>query len=286
MGGVSGNGTDGGHGGGDGGDGGAVSGDASGGGSVGGEGETGVQIRWTYAFVDRPMAVFERACAFWTAVTATRLSAPRGDQGEFVTLLPETGDACVKAQGVESGGGAHLDLVVEDVPALVGRAVRLGAEVVAPHDGWAVLRSPAGQLFCVVPWHGEAERPPVVDGSRLDQVCLDVPPAAFAGETAFWAGLTGWDSHPGSRPEFHVLRPPAGLPLRILLQRLDAPRPASAHLDLACADIDATRAHHESLGATCVSRQLHWTVMRDPAGGTYCLTGRSPETGGLPPAVG
>jgi hypothetical protein len=23
-------------------------------------------------------------------------------------------------------------------------------------------------------------------------------------------------------------------------------------------------------------------VMRDPAGGTYCLTGRDPETGGLP----
>jgi hypothetical protein len=23
-------------------------------------------------------------------------------------------------------------------------------------------------------------------------------------------------------------------------------------------------------------------VLRDPAGGTYCLTGRDPETGGLP----
>ncbi|MDX3639778.1 VOC family protein [Streptomyces sp. MB09-02B] len=262
------------------------------GGSEGRAGEAGGPIRWTYAFVDRPTAVFERACAFWTAVTATRLSAPRGDQGEFVTLLPESDDAWVKAQGVESGGGAHLDLAVEDVPALVDRAVRLGAEAVAPHDGWAVLRSPAGHLFCAVPWHGEAKRPPVVDGrdgrdgSRLDQVCLDVSPDAFADEVTFWAALTGWDSRPGSRPEFHVLRPPAGLPLRILLQRLDTPRPASAHLDFACADIDATRAHHESLGATCVSHQPHWTVMRDPAGGTYCLTGRSPETGGLPPTAG
>ncbi|ULR56181.1 VOC family protein [Streptomyces deccanensis] len=262
------------------------------GGAEGGAGETGGPIsggpiRWTYAFVDRPAAEFARACAFWTAVTATRLSAPRGDQGEFVTLLPENGDACVKAQGVRSGdGGAHLDLVVEDVHALVDRAVRLGAEVVAPHDGWAVLRSPAGQLFCAVPWQGEAERPPVVDGSRLDQVCLDVPPAAFEGEVTFWATLTGWDSRPGSRPEFHVLRPPAGLPLRILLQRLDTPRPASAHLDFACADIDATRTNHESSGATCVSHQPHWTVMRDPAGGLYCLTGRSPETGGLPPTAG
>ncbi|MDX2781304.1 VOC family protein [Streptomyces caniscabiei] len=250
-------------------------------------GGAGGPIRWTYAFVDRPAAVFERACAFWTAVTATRLSAPRGDQGEFVTLLPEKGDACVKAQGVDSGeGGAHLDLLVEDVHALIDRAVGLGAEAVAPHDDWAVLRSPAGQLFCVVPWHGEAERQPVVDGSRLDQVCVDVTPAAFEAEVTFWTALTGWDSRPGSRPEFHVLRPPTGLPLRILLQRLDSPRPTSAHLDFACADIDTVRAHHESLGATYVSHQPHWTVMRDPAGGTYCLTGRDPETGGLPPAGG
>ncbi|WP_420918526.1 VOC family protein, partial [Streptomyces caniscabiei] len=83
---------------------------------------------WLLDCADRPAAVFERACAFWTAVTATRLSAPRGDQGEFVTLLPENGDACAKAQGVDSGdGGAHLDLLVEDVHALVDRAVDLGA---------------------------------------------------------------------------------------------------------------------------------------------------------------
>lgn len=217
MGGVGGNG-DSGH------------GDAGSGGDGAGaadpEGGAGGVIRWTYAFVDRPMAGFERACAFWTAVTATALSEPRGDRGEFVTLLPETGDACVKAQSVLSGaGGAHLDLAAEDVPALVDRAVRLGAEVVAPNDGWAVLRSPAGQLFCAVPWHGESARPPVVDGSRLDQVCLDVAPAEFEGEVAFWAALSGWDSSPGSLPEFHVLRPPTGLPVRILLQRLDTPAP-------------------------------------------------------------
>ncbi|WP_037695170.1 VOC family protein [Streptomyces scabiei] len=277
MGGVGGNG-DSGH------------GDAGSGGDGAGaadpEGGAGGVIRWTYAFVDRPMAGFERACAFWAAVTATELSEPRGDRGEFVTLLPDTGDACVKAQGVLSGaGGAHLDLAAEDVPALVDRAVRLGAEVVAPNDGWAVLRSPAGLLFCAVPWHGESARPPVVDGSRLDQVCLDVAPAEFEDEVAFWAALSGWDSYPGSLPEFHVLRPPTGLPVRILLQRLDTPRPASAHLDLACADIDATRARHETLGAAVVARHPHWTVMRDPTGGTYCLTGRSPETGGLPPTA-
>ncbi|NEA63666.1 VOC family protein [Streptomyces sp. SID12488] len=244
-------------------------------------------IRWTYAFVDRPVGRLGAAQAFWTAVTDTRLSETRGEQGEFVTLLPGAGDACVKVQGVVSGdGGAHLDFAVEDVDAFVGSASALGATVVGAHAGWSVLRSPAGQLFCAVPWHGEAVRPAVVDGSRLDQVSIDIPPTAYGTEVAFWERLTAWDSLTGSLPEFHVLRPPAGLPVRVLLQRLDTDRPAaSAHLDLACADIGATGARHEELGATVVARHAHWTVMRDPAGGTYCLTGRDPETGGLPKAT-
>ncbi|MER6121558.1 VOC family protein [Streptomyces sp. NPDC001795] len=244
-------------------------------------------IRWTYAFVDRPSGEFGPAGDFWTAVTGTKLSEPRGERAEFVTLVPESGDACVKAQAVAAGGGAHLDLAVEDVAGLVATARRLGAAVVAGHRGWAVLRSPGGQLFCAVPWHGESVRPPVVEGpggaaSRLDQVCLDLAPAAFDAEVAFWGDLTGWESFPGSLPEFHVVRPSAALPVRILLQRLGHDRPTSAHLDLACADIDATRAWHEGLGATFVAAGPHWTVMCDPAGGTYCLTGRDPWTGGLP----
>ncbi|MDO0911859.1 VOC family protein [Streptomyces sp. DT2A-34] len=249
-----------------------------------------MRIRWTYAFVDRPAASFARAHAFWTAVTDTRLSEFRGEQGEFVTLLPGGGtDPCVKAQGVDSGaGGAHLDFAVDDVPEFVEASLRQGAGCVAEHEGWAVLRSPAGQLFCAVPWHGESVRPPVVRGSRLDQVCLDVPPSLYDAEVAFWSGLLAdWASAPGSRPEFHVLRPPAGLPVRILLQRLGEERTgeerlASAHLDLACADVAATRARHEELGATFVAQGARWTVMRDPAGGVYCLTRRDPETGGLP----
>ncbi|WP_055532935.1 VOC family protein [Streptomyces graminilatus] len=241
-------------------------------------------IRWTYAFVDRPAGLLGPAQAFWTAVTGTRVSETRGERGEFVTLLPDAGDACVKVQGVASGnGGAHLDLAVEDVDAFAGSASALGATVVGAHDGWSVLRSPAGQLFCAVPWQGETVRPAVVDGSRLDQVSIDIPPSAYDAEVAFWERLTAWDSLTGSLPEFHVLRPPAGLPVRVLLHRLGTDRPAaSAHLDLACADIGATSARHERLGATVVARHTHWTVMRDPAGGTYCLTGRDPETGGLP----
>ncbi|MCU7820565.1 VOC family protein [Kitasatospora sp. DSM 101779] len=239
-------------------------------------------IRWVYAFVDRPRERFEQAAGFWTAATGTALSQPRGADGEFATLLSQGTDACLKLQGVADGaGGAHLDLAVEDVRALTEHAVRLGASVVAEEAGLVVLASPAGQLFCAVPWHGESRRPPVFAAARLDQVALDVPGEAFEAEAAFWGGLTGWPVLTGSRPEFRVVRPPAELPVRILLHRLDDPRPAGAHLDFACADRAAARLDHEKLGAVLVAEHGHWTVMRDPAGGTYCLTDRDPHTGSL-----
>lgn len=240
-------------------------------------------IRWTYAFIDRPHPGFRAACGFWTAVTDTRPSEPRGEHREFVTLLPDGADACVKAQAVRSGpGGAHLDFCVDDVAGFAAAAVRLGASVVTDLGSLVVLRSPGGQSFCADPWRGQASRPGVVRGSRLDQVCVDLPPSAYDAEVAFWSALlAGWESRAGALPEFHVVEPPPGLPVRLLLQRLDEERAVSAHLDLACADVEATRAWHEELGAGHVAAFSGWTVMRDPAGGTYCLTTRDPETGGL-----
>ncbi|GAA1353125.1 VOC family protein [Streptomyces beijiangensis] len=241
-------------------------------------------IRWSYVFVDRPREQFDLSSEFWTQITATHLSERRGDQGEFATLLPQTGDACVKVQGVEAGGGAHLDLAVEDVDTFVRTAEALGATVAYPQPGWAVMRSPGGQLFCVVPWEGEAVRSGAVEGpegaySRLDQICIDLAPALYDTEAAFWAALTGWERVTGSRPEFQRVAPTPDLPVRILLQRLAEDRPTSAHLDLACTDVDAVRTWHEKHGATLVRRFAHWTVMRDPAGALYCLTSRDPHTG-------
>src|SRR3954466_1832796 len=109
-------------------------------------------VLWTHAFIDRPLGQFGPACEFWAAVTNTRLSQPRGEQREFVTLLPEDAEACVKVQGVVSGeGGAHVDFAVANVPGFVESALRLGAGLVAEHAHWAVLGSPAGQSFCVGP---------------------------------------------------------------------------------------------------------------------------------------
>ncbi len=256
-------------------------------------------IRWMYAFLDRPRDSFGAAAEFWATVTGTRLSPLRGDHNEFATFVPPWGDAYLKLQAVggaaafAGGGGGHLDLVTDDVPELVERAVGLGCEILGSHADWFVMNSPGDQLFCITPYdpsHGETVRPSVVVspdgvGSRLDQIAIDASPRAFAYEAEFWPALTGWPVRAGSRSEFAVVQQPDGLPIRLLIQRLDTPpgqdRPTSMHQDLACADVPAIRSWHERLGATYVADGPRWTVMRDPAGSVYCLTERSPETGQL-----
>ncbi|WP_067500737.1 VOC family protein [Actinoplanes sp. TFC3] len=112
----------------------------------------------------------------------------------------------------------------------------------------------------------------------IDQVCLDIPAAEYDAEVSFWARLTGWELQP-SPPEFHRLKHPTGIPVQILLQRLDddGEGGSSAHLDLDCVDADEERRRHEALGVTFIADFPEWIVMRDPAAGTYCLTRREPR---------
>ncbi len=70
-------------------------------------------------------------------------------------------------------------------------------------------------------------------------------------------------------------------PLRFLVQRLDDEGPAGAHLDLASSDRSAEVARHEALGAEVTFVGDFWTVLRDPAGLSYCVTGRDPRTGAV-----
>ena len=221
------------------------------------------QPSWLTAFLDLPADEYDAAVAFWRKVTGCALSSSRGEHAEFATLLPPAGDAYLRVQRLGSGRpGVHLDLH-------------------APGHTFDVRRSPGGMPYCLVP--GEESRRPEParhdDGNRsfVDQVCIDIPPAVWDEECAFWAELTGWELFQGGRPEFRRLRKPAGQPLNVLLQRLDdGDGPVRAHLDLAADDRAAETTRHEQLGARVVAVREGWTVMRPPAGPVYCITGRVP----------
>lgn len=240
------------------------------------------RLLWTSAFLDLPADRFEAGVQFWSAVTGYRVSEPRGDHLEFATLVPPVGDDFLRVQRLGDGGPrVHLDLHVEEPRAAADEAVDLGATEVADH-GYVVMRSPGGLTFCFVSHPAATVPPPAewADGgtSRVDQVCLDISPDSYEREAGFWAALTGWPRSSGhSHPEFERLRPPPGLPLELLLQRLDEPEgELRAHLDLACADREAEVRRHVRHGAVVVAPHEHWTVLRDPAGASYCITDRVP----------
>lgn len=239
-----------------------------------------MQPRWITAFVDQPSESFAAGTRFWAAVTGSTPSAPRGEREEFATLLLPAGDAVLRVQKtVDASAGVHVDFHVDSIPEAVDEARGLGARVLQDL-GHVLMTSPAGLTFCFVDDGGERQIPPPVGSpaSALDQICVDIPDGRFDEEVTFWRRLFGWEDRSVSRPEFHRLTVPAGLPFDLLFQRLGADSSASiasAHLDLAAGeDRVAVAEQHVALGATRLAVFERWIVMQDPVGLEYCVTGR------------
>lgn len=234
---------------------------------------------WIQIFLDTPAEIFEDAVEFWSAVTGWRPSDRRGQDGQFLTLLPSAGPAYVRMQAVEQPAGLHLDLDSADRPAAIEHARSLGATTAWCYHDVEVMRSPGGFVFCQTLLHDSPGLDLVRDGSTiLDQACLDIPPDAWEAEVAFWRDITGRELQTGSLPGF-VRLVEDGRP-RILLQRLDSGTgPVRAHPDLATATRTDDVRRHLELGASLQAEHDFWSVMRAPGGQVYCLTDRDPATG-------
>jgi len=241
-------------------------------------------------FLDLAPDEYAEAVAFWCAATGYDLSPSRGEHGEFASLVPPSGDDHLRVQRLEEGpSGVHLDLYVEDLDAALEHAADSGATLVS-RDGHAVLRSPGGFPFCLVPGPVATPSEPSVwpadaadaagHRSRIDQLCLDIGPSAYAAECAFWEALTGWPTQLTPRGEFTRLRVRPALRMRILLQRLEHDEgPVRGHLDVATDDRAAEVRRLTALGAVPIGEGSMWTVLRPPAGPVVCVTGRDPVTG-------
>ncbi|HEV2887214.1 MAG TPA: VOC family protein, partial [Jatrophihabitans sp.] len=157
-------------------------------------------ISWLSAFADVPEPRVEAALRFWAAVTATAPAPPAGDRDEYLPLAGADEDPYLWVQRVQrpaADGGWHPDLYVPDPVSAARQAGELGATVVRQVRGLIVLSTPAGQPFCLVRDDGERRRArprrwAAGQHSLLDQICLDIPAAAFPAECRFWSELTGW----------------------------------------------------------------------------------------------
>lgn len=237
-----------------------------------------VDVAWITAFFDVPTDVHDAEAAFWQQVTGTTLSPPRGANGEFATLVRPIGDDHLRIQRFDGPARMHLDLHVASIDDAVTEAVRLGAIVVADF-GHAIMRSPAGLVFCFVGSHGERDVGPAIGDPaphRPDVLCIDVPAGDFESELAFWSGLTGWPTRRSTSgfEEFAGITT-SGTAMGLLVQRLgdDARTQATVHLDVSAGDnFLQVAAHHVELGAGELARFDEWVVLRDPAGLVYCVT--------------
>jgi hypothetical protein len=243
-----------------------------------------VAVTWLTAFLDTEASEAPTVEGYWAAVTGWPVSSRRGPEGEFATLEPPDGDSPLRVQVVGSAplNGMHLDVHTDDLECLVDDAARLRAEIRDTGLGYATGHSPGGLTFCLVD-HSVSRRPgPVAwpgGTSLVDQVCLDIPTARFDDEARFWSMLTGWPHVEGGSPEFDRLLPPAGQPLRVLLQRVEKDGPVRMHLDLASENRDAEVERHVALGGRVVRRTEDWTTLLDPSGRAYCVTDRDPVRG-------
>ncbi|WP_344492157.1 VOC family protein [Glycomyces endophyticus] len=238
-------------------------------------------------FIDLPADDLQAGTAFWSEVTGSVRFDPWGADGEFATLEPAEGDPYLGVQRLHSGaGGCHPDFHVPDIASAAKRAQILGAAVAREDSGLVVLNSPAGLPFCLVRHReGQSTVPPPVRWplgarSRLDQICIDVPPDLFDRELEFWLDLTGWPQTSTDVHEFRRLLPDPQVPLHLLLQRLDdahSNQGAAAHPDFSCTDVAAETERHRLAGAAAVRRHPHWQVMRDPTGLEYCITDKDPD---------
>lgn len=241
---------------------------------------------WVTAFLDNAQATHHESVGFWQDVTGYALSAPRGDDGEFATLVPPTGDPFLKVQRRHRGRNrVHLDLHVADPHIAAEAAVVAGAtQILASPHGYVVLASPAGLVFCFVD-HAASARPGATeraDGSlaRVRQVAIDVPAASYEREWGFWHAITGWKERASTiNEDFRFLLAPLDQPLDLLLQRLgtDDQGEVRAHLDWGTTDRAAETELHLAHGSRVLAQHSHWTVLVDPTGRTYCLTDGDPR---------
>lgn len=101
--------------------------------------------------IDIPSQDFGSGLDFWSAATG-RAAIPE-PSGPYTSLgtLPGGLQFALQELGPNTPTRLHLDIETDDVTAEIARLRTLGATVDTHYETHAVLRDPAGLIFCVVP---------------------------------------------------------------------------------------------------------------------------------------
>jgi hypothetical protein len=231
---------------------------------------------WLTAFLDYPAGEFDAGVGFWRAATGYGLSTPRGEAGEFATLVPSSGNDYLRVQRLGEGPtGLHLDVHVPETWEAAERAMVAGAELVSesPH-GYFVLRSPAGFPFCLVTAAADVVPPaadwPAGHRSRVSRFCLDIPRRSYADEVVFFEQVLGgqWLTTPDHET---ALRLAGTAAIDIRLQPAELARSVTAHLHVATDDLEAEVARLSAHGAMPRASRRGKTILEAPGGAALCV---------------
>ena len=104
--------------------------------------------------IDVPKADHERAVAFWSAAVGIEpvVSEKYPDYAQFAHITPDV-HLLVQTTGDDTTR-VHLDFGTTDRDGEVARLEALGAKPVTRDHPWAVMRDPAGLVFCLCPVEG------------------------------------------------------------------------------------------------------------------------------------
>jgi hypothetical protein len=110
--------------------------------------------RFSRVVVDVPAETHDAELAFWQGALGTAFNQAKKFPEYHWGELPGDGNAMLLQRLGDGPARVHIDIHTTDRAAEVARLRALGATMVDDGEHWAIMRDPAGLVFCVIPDEG------------------------------------------------------------------------------------------------------------------------------------
>jgi predicted enzyme related to lactoylglutathione lyase len=107
--------------------------------------------RFSRLVVDVPAETHDAELAFWQGALGKPFTQAKRFPEYHWAELPGDGNGMLLQRLGDGPARVHIDIHTSDRAAEVARLSALGASMVDDGEHWAIMRDPAGLVFCVIP---------------------------------------------------------------------------------------------------------------------------------------